>query len=69
MKFIGFKVGPVLAPKWKWNLMKLAKRTGGWDTWLGKKFGWDFDEDEEGMGGGFHWHFENAPFIVYRYEY
>ena len=53
--------------KIKWTLMKLAKRTGGWDIWLGKKFGWDFDEG--GFGLDPHWQFKKKPFVVYRGEY
>lgn len=48
--------------------MSLAKRTGGWDIWLGKKWGWDLD-DEPPIGLNVHWHFKHAPFVKYRHEY
>lgn len=28
---------------WFWKMMGFAKRTGGWDIWLGKKMNLDYD--------------------------
>jgi hypothetical protein len=53
-------------PKYKWKLMSMAKRTGGWDIWLGKKWGWELDDD---LFSKPHWHFNHYPFVVYRDEY
>lgn len=46
--------------------MSMAKRTGGWDIWLGKKWGWELDDD---LFSKPHWHFNHYPFVVYRDEY
>ena len=59
---------PILHPKWRWKLMSVAKRTGGWDLWLGKRWGWDLDDDPPPFGE-IHWHLENYPWIVNRSEY
>lgn len=54
-----------MSKKIKWKLMGFAKRTGGWDIWLGKKLGMSFDCDP--FNRGEHWHSKN--FVIYRHEY
>jgi hypothetical protein len=58
---------PILRPRRTWWLMKIAKQTGGWDIWLGKKFGMDYEKTS--LKAECHWHIDRSPWVVYRREY
>lgn len=55
--------------RWRWWIMFIAKRTGGWDIWLGNRFGWDYDDDRGSFLKKPHWHINIPPYVVYRNEY
>lgn len=57
---------PLLRPRKKWLLMRIAKKLD-LDIKLGEKFGWDYDEGD--FISSSHWHFKHPPYVVYRNEY